>query len=65
VADVCQGEIVSLGKERFARRSGERVSKTVAKVQTRLVPAFAEVEKSLPGQVALLDGDGLDDDARA
>ena len=27
------------------------------------MPTFAKVEKGLPSQVALLDGDGLDDDA--
>jgi broad specificity phosphatase PhoE len=53
-----KAEIVPLEQERFARRSGERVGKTVAKVQARLMPAFAEVEKSLPSQVALFDGDG-------
>src|SRR5260370_26212914 len=41
-----------LEQERFARRSRERVGKTVARVQACLVPAFAEVEKSLPSQVA-------------
>ena len=64
-ANVGQGEIVSLEQEGFARRSAKRVGETVAKVQARLVPAFAEVEKSLPSQLALLDGDGLDDEARA
>ena len=54
-----------LNRSRFARRSGERVGETVAKIQARLVPAFAEVEKSLPGEVTLLKGDGLDDNARA
>src|SRR3984957_1774232 len=54
-----------LNRSRFARRSGERVGETVAKIQARLVPAFAEVEKSLPSQVALLESNGLDDDARA
>ena len=29
------------------------------------MPALAEVEKSLPGQFALLEGHGLDDDAGA
>src|SRR5208337_2417556 len=43
--DVGQGEIGPREQEGLARRLGERIRKTVAKIETRLVAALAEVEK--------------------
>jgi hypothetical protein len=62
--DVGQGEIAALEREGFARRLAERIGKTVAEIQARLVTAPAEVAKGLPSQFAVLEGERFDDDAR-
>lgn len=58
-------EIVPLEQERLPCCLRQRIGKTIAKIQRRFMTAFAELEKRLPSQVAMLDRHGFDDNAGA
>ena len=62
--DVGLTEIFSLEEQRLAKRFGQRVSETIAKVQGSGMAAFAVIGKGLPGDKCLLLGDGLDSNSR-
>lgn len=64
-ANVRLREVFTLEEQRLIEILGESVGKAVAKVQAGLVPAFAEIEKGLSGEIALFDCHGLNGDRRA
>lgn len=63
--DIRSAEVLPLKQERLSGRLCERVSETIAEVQSGRMTAFPEVEKGLPRQVGVLDGDWLDDNLSA
>lgn len=58
--DVCLAEVVSLEKQRFARRFRQAVRKTIPEIETRRVATFSVVRKSLTGKQRLLGGQRFD-----
>jgi hypothetical protein len=62
--DIGLREIVGLEQERLAAGAGQRISETVAEVQAgRTSAAFAEIAIGGAGDLGLLAGSRLDDDA--
>jgi hypothetical protein len=56
-------KIRAFEKERFARAFGERIGETVAEIQSSRVAPLAKIEESLPRQMRLLNGYGLNHNA--